>query len=287
MAEIHIVGVVGAGLMGSGIVETAARAGFPVVVREIDQTALDRGLSRVQKSMDTAVERGKLDAEGRDSAWNRITPTTSLSDMSDCDIVIEAAIENMDIKKDLFKELDRITPSTSILVTNSSSLSSTELGSVTGRPDRVAGLHFFNPVPVMKLVEIVTALETSSETLDSLRAFSQRLGKKVVVAKDTPGFIVNALLIPYLVDAVRMLENGIATREDIDTAINLGLGHPMGPLTLLDFVGLDTTLYIADIMYDEYKDPKFAAPPLLRKMVASGMMGRKSSRGFYDYGSKQ
>jgi 3-hydroxybutyryl-CoA dehydrogenase len=284
--EINKVGVVGAGLMGSGIVETVARAGIEVVVREINDDQLQKGMGRIEKSMRTAVERGKMEPAAFDANWARIKGTTSLEDMADCDIVIEAAIENMDIKKDVFRDLDRITASNAILVTNSSSLSSTELGSVTSRPQRVAGLHFFNPVPVMKLVEIVRALETSDETMDDLRAFSEQLGKTVVVAKDTPGFIVNALLIPYMVDAVTMLENGIATREDIDTAITLGLGHPMGPLTLLDFVGLDTTLYIADIMYDEFKDPKYAAPPLLRKMVASGMLGRKSGRGFYDYRSK-
>lgn len=284
MAEIEKVGVVGAGLMGSGIVETVARSGFDVVVREIDEATVERGMGRIRKSMDTAVERGKLEAGDRDAALARIRTTVSLEDMADRDFVVEAAVENMEIKKEVFRELDRITPSRAVLVTNSSSLSSTELGSATSRPDRVAGLHFFNPVPVMKLVEIIRALETSDETMDKLRGFSEALGKTVVVARDTPGFIVNALLIPYLVDAVRMLENGIASREDIDTAIHLGLGHPMGPLTLLDFVGLDTTLYIADIMYDEFKDPRYAAPPLLRKMVASGMMGRKSGRGFYEYG---
>lgn len=283
---INKVGVVGAGLMGSGIVETAARAGFEVIVREVSDEFAQRGMSRIQKSMNTAVERGKLGAGDRDAALGRVTPTTSLEDMTGCDIVIEAAIENMDIKKEVFRSLDGITAAHAILVTNSSSLSSTELGSVTSRPGKVAGLHFFNPVPVMKLVEIVRALETSDETMETLRAFSGQLGKSVVVAKDTPGFIVNALLIPYMVDAVTMLENGVATREDIDTAITLGLGHPMGPLTLLDFVGLDTTLYIADIMYGEFKDPKYAAPPLLRKMVASGMLGRKSGRGFYDYRSR-
>ncbi|HZT95918.1 MAG TPA: 3-hydroxybutyryl-CoA dehydrogenase [Chloroflexota bacterium] len=280
------VGVVGAGLMGSGIVETCARAGCHVMVREVDEAVLNRGLSRIQKSMATAVERGKMSEQERDDAGSRIRGTTSLEDMADRDIVIEAAVENMDIKKEVFRDLDRITPTHALLVTNSSSLSSTELGSVTKRPDKVAGLHFFNPVPVMKLVEIVRALETSDQTMSDLRSFSEKLGKTVVVARDTPGFIVNALLIPYLVDAVRMLENGIASKEDIDTAIHLGLGHPMGPLTLLDFVGLDTTLYIADIMYDEFKDPRYAAPPLLRKMVASGMMGRKSGRGFYEYGGR-
>lgn len=285
--DIRKVGVVGAGLMGSGIVETSARSGFDVVVREVDDALLDRGMKRIQKSMGTAVERGKMQQEDREAAMARIRGTTSMDDMSDRDIVVEAAVENMEIKRQVFQDLDRITPAHAILVTNSSSLSSTELGSVTSRPDRVAGLHFFNPVPVMKLVEIIRALETSDETMADLRDFSEKMGKTVVVAKDTPGFIVNALLIPYLCDAVRMLENGVATHEDIDTAIHLGLGHPMGPLTLLDFVGLDTTLYIADIMYEEFKDSKYAAPPLLRKMVASGMMGRKSGRGFYEYGEKR
>jgi 3-hydroxybutyryl-CoA dehydrogenase len=281
--DIQRVGVVGAGLMGSGIVETAARAGFDVMVREVNDDLVQRGLVRIDRSMNTAVERGKLAAKERDAALGRIKTTTTLDAMSECDIVIEAAIENMDIKKVVFRELDELTPKHAILVTNSSSLSSTELGAVTSRADKVAGLHFFNPVPVMKLVEIVRALETSNETMEDLRAFSERLGKTVVVCKDTPGFIVNALLIPYMVDAVTMLDNGVATCEDIDNAVKLGLGHPMGPLTLLDFVGLDTTLYIADIMYDEFKDPKYAAPPLLRKMVAAGMLGKKSGRGFYTY----
>src|SRR5579884_3144945 len=278
MPDIQRVGVIGAGLMGSGIVEAAARSGFDVVVREVDESTCARGMGRIEKSMGRAVDRGKLDAGKRDAALGRIRMTTTLNDLSDRDIVIEAAVENMEIKKEVFAELDRIVPTSALLVTNSSSLSCTELGAV-------AGLHFFNPVPVMKLVEIVRGIQTSDETMATLRTFSEQMGKTVVVAKDTPGFIVNALLVPYLVDAVRMLENGIATREDIDTAIHLGLAHPMGPLTLLDFVGLDTTLYIADIMYEEYKDPKFAAPPLLRRMVAAGMMGRKSGRGFYDYSS--
>ena len=283
MTEIRNVGVVGAGLMGSGIVETVARGGFDVVVREVDDEAVQRGMARIQKSMSTAVDRGKLEAKERDAALARIRSTTDLEEMKDRDLVIEAAVENMTVKKEVFRDLDRITPSHAVLVTNSSSLSSTELGSVTRRPSQVAGLHFFNPVPVMKLVEIVRALETSDETMSTLRGFSEALGKTVVIARDTPGFIVNLLLIPYLIDAVRAYESGIATKEDIDTAIQLGLSHPMGPLTLLDFVGLDTTLYIADIMYDEFKDPRYAAPPLLRKMVASGMHGRKSGRGFYDY----
>ena len=283
MTDIRNVGVVGSGLMGSGIVETVARGGFDVIVREVDEATMQRGMARIQKSMNTAVERGKLSETDRDAALARIHPTTDLEDMKDRDLVIEAAVENMDIKRLVFADLDRITPSHAVLVTNSSSLSSTELGSVTRRPLQVAGLHFFNPVPVMKLVEIVRALETSDQTMNVLRAFSESLGKTVVIAKDTPGFIVNLLLIPYLIDAVRAFDTGIATKEDIDTAIQLGLSHPMGPLTLLDFVGLDTTLYIADILYEEFKDPRYAAPPLLRKMVASGMHGRKSGRGFYDY----
>jgi 3-hydroxybutyryl-CoA dehydrogenase len=281
--EIQKVGVVGAGLMGSGIVETVARAGFDVVVREVDQEAMDRGMWRIQKSMNTAVERSKITEEERQAALRRIHPTTDMQHMSDRDIVIEAAVENMEVKKAIFKELDQITPSHALLVTNSSSLSSTELGAMTKRPDKVAGLHFFNPVPIMKLVEIVRALETSDETIETLQWFAERLGKVAVITKDTPGFIVNLLLVPYLIDAVRALENGIANKEDIDTAIKLGLGHPMGPLALLDFVGLDTTLYIADILFDAFKEPKYAAPPLLRKMVAAGMLGCKSGRGFYDY----
>ena len=203
--------------------------------------------------------------------------------MADCDLVIEAIVENLDLKKDVFRELDHITRHDSILASNTSSVSITALAAVTSRPEKVAGAHFFNPVPVMKLVELVRALQTSDETIERLRAFGASMGKNVVVAQDTPGFIVNYLLVPYLLDAVRMVESGVATKEDIDTGISLGLNHPMGPLTLLDYVGIDTTLFIADVMYEEMRDAKYAAPPLLRKMVNAGYFGRKNGRGFYEY----
>jgi 3-hydroxybutyryl-CoA dehydrogenase len=281
--DIRMVGVVGAGLMGSGIVEQAARCGYCVVMREIDDDALTAGKARIDRSMARAVERGKITAEERDAVLGRIVGTTALNGMADCELVIEAIVENLDMKKDVFRELDRITRPEAILASNTSSVSITALAAVTSKPDRVAGAHFFNPVPVMKLVELVRALQTSDETIEQLRAFGASMGKNVVVAQDTPGFIVNYLLVPYLLDAVRMVERGLATKEDIDTGITLGLNHPMGPLTLLDYVGIDTTLYIADVMYEEIRDPKYAAPPLLRKMVNAGYFGRKNGRGFYDY----
>jgi len=281
--DITTVGVVGAGLMGSGIAEQAARSGYQVVVREIDDDALAAGSARVSRSMARAIERGKMTMEERDEVLGRIKGTTDLNDMAGCDLVIEAIVENLDMKKDVFRELDRITDSEAILASNTSSVSITALAAVTTRPEKVAGAHFFNPVPVMKLVELVRALQTSDETLERLRVFGESMGKNVVVAQDTPGFIVNYLLVPYLLDAVRMVESGVATKEDIDTGISLGLNHPMGPLTLLDYVGIDTTLFIADVMYEEIRDPKYAAPPLLRKMVNAGYFGRKNGRGFYDY----
>lgn len=283
---IKTVGVVGAGLMGSGIIENAARSGYDVVAREVDENAIEGGKKRIGRSMARALERGKLTEAERDQINSRITWTTDLQQMAPADIVIEAIIENLDQKKQIFAELDRITRPDVILASNTSSVSITDLGAATSRPEKVAGCHFFNPVPVMKLVELVRGYLTSDETIAQLRAFGESMGKTVVVAKDTPGFIVNYLLVPYLLDAVRMVENDVASKEDIDVAIQLGLSHPMGPLTLLDFVGLDTTLFIADVMYEEYKDSKYAAPPLLRKMVTAGYMGRKSGRGFYDYSQK-
>ncbi len=278
--DIKTVGVVGAGLMGSGIVETAARNGYNVVMREVNDDALQAGRARIEKSMDRGVQRGKLSENERADALARIKPTTDLDELAACDLVIEAIIENLDDKKVLFRALDRITRPEVILASNTSSVSITDLAAVTSKPQNVAGAHFFNPVPVMKLVELVRALQTSDETIDVLRHFGDSLGKTVVVAKDTPGFIVNYLLIPYLLDAVGMVEDGVATKEDIDTAIVLGLSHPMGPLTLLDFVGLDTTLFIADVMYEEFKNPKYAAPPLLRKLVTAGYRGKnKPGRG--------
>lgn len=281
--EIRTVGVLGAGLMGSGIIEQTARCGYRVVAREVDEGALQSGQKRIQTSMSRAIERGKMTDEERNQSQSAITWTTDLSDLQDCDLVIEAIIENLDLKKKVFSELDRLTRPEVILASNTSSVSITALAATTSRPGRVAGAHFFNPVPVMKLVELVRGLQTSEETIETLRTFGQSLGKQVVIAKDTPGFIVNYLLVPYLLDAVRAVENGVATVEDIDTAMTLGTGVPMGPLTLLDFVGIDTTLYIADVMYEEFKDPKYAAPPLLRKMVNAEHWGKKNGRGFYDY----
>ncbi len=281
--EIKTVGVIGCGLMGSGIAEIAARRGYNVIVREVNDDLLKKGLERVQSSMARGVEKGKLSAADRDAALARIKGTTAWKDLEPADLVVEAAIENLELKKNIFKELDAVTRPEAILASNTSSLAVTEMASVTRRPDKVLGLHFFNPVPVMPLLEIVRTFLTSEETYRVARAWGEGLGKTVVVSKDAPGFIVNALLIPYVLDAVRMYESGFASKEDIDTAIKLGLNHPMGPLTLLDFVGLDTTLFIADEMFKETKDPRFAAPTLLRRMVTAGYLGRKSGQGFYDY----
>lgn len=281
---IRRVGVVGCGLMGSGIVEVAARTGYEVIVRELTPDLLQKGLDRLDASMRRAVERGKLDEAGRAAARGRIRGTTALADLAAADLVVEAVIERVDEKKVVLRDLDRLVPPETVLASNTSSLSITEMAAATGHPDRVVGLHFFNPVPVMPLVEIVRGLTTADATIQRVREFAQSLGKTVVLARDTPGFIVNRLLVPYLLDAIRVLELGVASREDIDTAITLGLGHPMGPLTLLDFVGLDTTYYIAEAMFQEFKDARYAPPPLLKQMVLAGWWGRKSGRGFYEYG---
>jgi 3-hydroxybutyryl-CoA dehydrogenase len=281
--EIKKVGVVGCGLMGSGIAEACARAGYQVVVSEVSDELLQKGLDRIHTSLQKAVSRGKATQEEMQETLARIQGTIHLADFAGCDLVIEAAVENMALKKAIFAELDGILPSHALLASNTSSLCVTEMASVTGRRGQVLGIHFFNPVPVMPLIEFVRTILTSDETMESARAFGASLGKQMVTAKDTPGFIVNRLLIPYLLDAVRLYEEGLATKEDIDTAIKLGLNHPMGPLTLLDFVGLDTCLFIADAMFEEYKDRRYAAPPLLRRMVLAGHLGRKSGKGFYDY----
>ncbi len=283
---IKTVGVVGCGLMGSGIVEVVARHGYTVIVREVNDEFLKKGLGRIQTSMGRAVERNKMTAMDRDAAFARIQGTTAIQDLVPCDLVVEAAIENLELKKQIFKELDQVTQPNVILASNTSSLAVTEMAGMTRKPDKVLGLHFFNPVPVMPLLEMVRTFLTSEETYQTARAFGEELGKTVIVSKDVPGFIVNALLVPFQLDSIRMLENGIATKEDIDTGIHLGLNHPMGPLTLADFVGIDTILFIADAMFEETKDSRFAAPPLLRRMVAAGYLGRKSGKGFYDY-SKQ
>ena len=277
------VGVVGCGLMGAGIAEVCARAGRHVIVREVSEDLLRRGLERIDESMERGVARGKLTDADRNAARGRIRGTTALRELRACEIVLEAIIEKMDDKKRLFAELDGICPAETVFASNTSSLSITEMASATKRPERFLGLHFFNPVPVMKPVEMIRGLRTAEETLTRCRAFCEALGKTVIACKDYPGFIVNLLLIPYLLDAVRALELGVASKEDIDAAVRLGLNHPMGPLTLLDFVGIDTTYYIAEAMYAEFKDARYAAPPLLHKMVLAGYHGRKTGKGFYDY----
>lgn len=281
--NIQTIGVVGCGLMGSGIVETCARSGYQVVVREVNEDLLQRGLQRVEESMARAVDRGKLSREDQVAAWGRIRGTVRMEDLQDCDLIIEAAVELMDVKKQIWRELDALCPARTIFCSNTSSLSITEQASVTRRGDRFCGMHFFNPVPVMKLVELIRGYLTSDETLSICRTFAESLGKTVVVTKDHPGFVVNYLLVPFLLDAVRALEKGLATKEEIDTAVQLGLNHPMGPLTLLDFVGIDTTYYIAEAMYQELKDPRYAPPLLLKQMTLAGHHGRKSGKGFYDY----
>jgi len=281
--DIRTVGVVGCGLMGVGIVEVCARAGYDVVVREINDDLLKKGLDRVAASIGRAVERGKVAAADAEAARARIRGTTRLEELGDADLVIEAVVENMDLKKQVFRELDAIARPGVVFASNTSSLSITEMASATSRGERFVGMHFFNPVPVMKLVELIRGLQTSAETMADGRAFAESVGKTVVVCKDNPGFIVNLLLVPFMLDAVRALETGVATKEDIDTAIVLGLAHPMGPLTLLDYVGIDTTYYIAQAMFEEFKDTRYAAPPLMKRMVLAGLHGRKTGRGFYDY----
>jgi 3-hydroxybutyryl-CoA dehydrogenase len=283
VADIRTVGVCGAGLMGNGIAQTCATAGFDVVLMEVAQAPLDRGMSAVARSLDKFVEKGKLARAERDAAFARITATTDVTDLRACDLAIEAIVENIDVKATLFRQLDDLLAPHAIVATNTSSLCVVELAAKTKRPDKVAGLHFFNPVPVMKLVEVVKTIATSQETIDALFTFARGLGKEPILAADTPGFVVNRLLVPYLLYAIRLLEQGLATKEDIDKGMKLGCGYPMGPFELLDFVGLDTTYYIAEIMFDEFKDPMMAAPPLLKRMVLAGRHGRKSGKGFYDY----
>ena len=280
---IRKVGVVGCGLMGSGIAQTCVQAGYETVVSEVNQQLLDKGMARIHSAWDTMVSKGKLSQGQVDEYRKQLHATLSLEDFADCDLVSEAIIENMEEKLRLFPALDRIVKPDGLLLTNTSSLSSTQMGAVTKRPDKVCGLHFFNPVPVMKLAEIVKTISSSDATIETVKQFAISLGKTPVLAKDTAGFIVNLLLIPYLTAAIRMLENGMASRDDIDTGMKLGCGYPMGPFTLLDYVGLDTTLWAAEAIYEEYKDPFYAPPPLLRRMVQSGMYGRKSGKGFYDY----
>jgi 3-hydroxybutyryl-CoA dehydrogenase len=283
VAEIHTVGVCGAGLMGSGIAQACAAAGFSVVLMEIAQEPLARGESGIVKSLDKFVEKGKLSKAARDATVARITATTELSDLRPCDLVVEAIVENVETKAALFHRLDELLAPHAIICSNTSSLCIIELAAKTRRPDKIAGLHFFNPVPIMKLIEVFKTIATSQPTIEALFEFARKLGKEPILAQDTPGFIVNRLLIPYLLYAIRMYEQGLASKEDIDKGMKLGCGYPMGPFELLDFVGLDTTYYIAEIMFNELKDPMMAAPPLLRRMVLAGDYGRKSGKGFYEY----
>ncbi|MCJ7503132.1 MAG: 3-hydroxybutyryl-CoA dehydrogenase [Acidobacteriia bacterium] len=281
--EIHKVGVVGCGLMGSGISQAAAVAGFPTVVRELSQELLDRGLASIARSLAKFVEKGELTAVEKAQALGRLQPTLALEDFADCDLVVEAIVENLDRKKELFAELDRIVKPEAILASNTSSISITELMTATRRPTRFLGLHFFNPVPLMKLAEVVRTVATEPEVVQLGLDFARRLGKTPVLTTDRAGFIVNRLLIPYLVDAVRALQEGVGTIEDIDQGMKLGCNHPMGPFALMDLVGVDTTCYITEILFNEFRESRFAPPPLLKRMVLAGMCGRKSGKGFYDY----
>ena len=280
---IEKIGVVGCGLMGSGIAQTAAQAGFQVTVREVSTELIDKGFVNIDKSLARLVQRGTLTAAQRDAARNRLRGTSKLDDLAGCDFVIEAITEQLAVKEELFLALDAVCPSQTIYASNTSSLSITVMAVATRRPERFVGLHFFNPVPIMKLAEVIRTIATDPKVYEEVVAFAGRLGKTPVRTSDRTGFVVNRLLVPYLLDAVRALEEGVATIPDIDQAMKLGCGHPMGPLTLLDFVGLDTTYYIANIMFDEFKERRFAPPPLLKRMVMAGWNGRKSGRGFYEY----
>ena len=280
---IRKVGIVGCGLMGSGIAQTCAQAGYETIVREVNQQMLDAGMRRIHSTWNMMASKGKLMPHQVDEYQRCLHGTLDLAGLADCDVVIEVVVEKMEKKLRIFPVLDHILKPEAILVSNTSSLSITQMASVTKRAERVCGLHFFNPAPVMPLVEVVRTILTADETVETIKQFAISLGKTPVMAKDTAGFIVNFLLIPYLLAAIRMVENGLATRDDIDKAMKLGCGHPMGPFTLLDHIGLDTTLWAAEAIYEEYKDPLYAPPPLLRRMVLAGKKGKKSSKGFYSY----
>jgi 3-hydroxybutyryl-CoA dehydrogenase len=283
MSEIKRVGVLGCGLMGSGIAQTAASAGYDTVVRDVSKELLDRGRAGIEKSLAKFVEKGKLPPGDRDATLKRLTFTTAVADLKGVDVVIEAITEDLGLKNALFKELDGLCGPATIFASNTSSLTIAEMAAATKRADRFVGLHFFNPVPLMPLVEVVRTVTTSDETFKRAMAFAKSLGKEPVAAKDNSGFIVNLLLVPYLLDAIRAVERGVGTVPDIDKAMQLGCGYPMGPLTLLDFVGLDTTYHIAEIMFKEYREQRYAPPPLLKRMVLAGMYGKKSGKGFYDH----
>jgi len=281
--SITRVGVIGGGLMGSGIAEVCARAGSDVIVHEIHAEAAEAAQARIEKSVARAVEKGKLEPTEQDSILGRIALSTDIADQADRELVIEAATEDEDLKKQIFADLDAVAPRDSVLVSNTSSIPITRIAAATTRPDQVVGLHFFNPVPVMGLVEMVTTVMSSPEVETRVQAYAESLGKTVIRAKDRAGFIVNMLLVPYILGAIRMFEAGVASKEDIDTGMRLGANHPMGPLELSDFVGLDTMKHVADVLFDEFKETMYASPPLLTRMVEAGLHGRKTGQGFYDY----
>ena len=281
--DIRTVGVLGGGLMGSGIAQVCAQAGYTTIVREVSEALCDRARASITRSFDRAIEKDKATTADRDDALGRIRCITSLGDLANVDIVIEAVVEDLVVKSEMFDELDDLCPEHTIFASNTSSLTIAEMAAATKRADRFVGMHFFNPVPAMKLVEVVRAIRTSEETVSRAIDFVRSLGKEPIRAHDNSGFVVNLLLVPYMIDAIRALESGVATVADIDKGMMLGAGYPMGPFTLLDFVGLDTTYRIAEIMYDEYREPRYAPPPLLKRMVLAGMYGKKSGLGFYDY----
>ena len=280
---IEKVGVVGCGLMGSGIAQVSAQAGFQTVVREVNAELVEKGLKGIEKNLARLVEKGTFTEAAKTEVRGRLKGTTSLDEMKDCDVIVEAIIEQLPVKRELFSILDALCPAHTIFASNTSSLTITEIAAATKRPERFVGLHFFNPVPVMKLVEVVRTIATDPAVYEEMVAFGAKLGKTPVRASDSGGFIVNRLLVPYLLDAIRALEEGVGSVVDIDNSMKLGCGYPMGPFTLLDFVGLDTTYYISQIMFDEFKEKRFAAPPLLKRMVLAGWHGKKTGRGFYDY----
>jgi 3-hydroxybutyryl-CoA dehydrogenase len=281
--SIRTVGVLGCGLMGSGIAQVSAAAGYKTIVREVDDRFLEKGLGRIRKFLEDGVAKGKVTAEASQRTLANLSGTTAFEALGECDLIIEAIVEKLEEKRRTYAGLERVVAEHAIFVSNTSSLCITELAAATKRPDRFAGLHFFNPVPLMKLVEVIRALTTSDATYQTVFAFAGSLGKEPITAPDRPGFIVNRLLVPYLLDAIRAYENGLGTLEDIDKGMKLGCGYPMGPFTLLDFVGLDTTYFIANIMFEEFREPAYAPPPLLKRMVLAGRLGRKSGQGFYTY----
>jgi len=287
MAEIKRVGVLGCGLMGSGIAQISAAAGYETIVREVSDEVVQKGIGGIGRQLGKSVEKGKMTGEDRDALLGRLRGTSNLEDLKDCDIIIEAIVENLELKNEIWSTLDRLCPPHTIFASNTSSLTIADMAAATKRPERMVGLHFFNPVPVMKLVEVVKTIATDPAVFDTAFEFAKSLGKEPIVCKDNSGFVVNLLLVPYMMDAIRALEQGVATIEDIDKGMQLGTGYPMGPFVLSDFVGLDTLDKIGDIMFKEYKEKRYASPPLLKRMISLGYFGRKTGKGFYDYSGEK